>query len=935
VTSPRLPGIGKIARQAREPLVVCLLGLTALSPLVKPTLPRSFDGMFHLFRLLEIHSLMRDRVFFPRWAPDLFYGYGFPVFDFVPHLPYYISSIPHLLGLDLVHTVLTSFGLSLIASGVAMYVFVRDIFGDKAALVAAAAYMYAPFHLYDMLFRGHLPGSWSLVIYPLVLWSFRRLIVRGGTGYLVLGASLYTASFLTHNPAHVIFTPFLVFYVAVLGALTARDRAAAVLRVTAAVLLGIGLSAFFWIPALWDRQYIQLDRFVAAPELDYRSHFIGLGELLAPPPTAQTGRMNPGVPNSLGPVLVALSLLSVVGLRRLRGRGERIHIIVFLCALAGVLFMVSPQSAVVWETVPLLQYLVFPHRFLRLGILVMAVLSGTVTRLFTDDKAFFTPSFLVALATISLIVLTATPLLYPPYYSSLPLNPSFADMMEFERKTGTMGTTSFGEYLPVWVEWVPESSPLEAMYRRSAAIERFDQSNLPEGTKIDSVQYGPLSATVHLRASHATELTYTGLYFPGWQAYVDGVDTPLSPTVGLGLMSLTLPAGEHVVELRFADTIVRAASEALSLFSVAVLAALCAFSLIKRRAAHPLRWLSGPGPSLVRHGQSSELSGPQASALVGAALLLALLKVGIVDVAQTPFKRDFDGQYVQQAQHSLQVNFGDQLTLLGYDLDVGAVHPGQELLVTLYWKAQQQLPEDYSAFVHLVDEQMNIYGQKDSLNPGGYPTHLWPVDEYNQDRHRLLVPPGTPPGQYLVGIGLYNPETMMRVPILADEGHESGMYFLQSIAVQRADRPPSVEELGIDHPLELSFENGMTLLGFTTERETLTPGDFYRVALFWEAEESLDNNYVVALRLLNADGDELLLQQSEPSAGRFPTTRWEAAEIVRDNHALWIPSDFPSGEYELRLAVLDPRGGVVDVATSSAEPGADGWITLLSLPAGR
>ncbi|MDH4209100.1 MAG: hypothetical protein OEV76_09520, partial [Anaerolineae bacterium] len=134
-------------------------------------MPRSFDGMFHLHRLLEIDHLLRQGVLFPRWAPDLAYGYGYPVFNFVPHLPYYLSELPHLVGLSLVHSVLISFGLALLGSGVAMYIFIRDVFGSRAALLSAVAYMYAPFHLYDMFFRGHLPGAWAMVLFPLVLWA--------------------------------------------------------------------------------------------------------------------------------------------------------------------------------------------------------------------------------------------------------------------------------------------------------------------------------------------------------------------------------------------------------------------------------------------------------------------------------------------------------------------------------------------------------------------------------------------------------------------------------------------------------------------------------------------------------------------------------------------------------------------------------------------
>ena len=660
--SPLLQRLGRAIGRARDPLIVCVLGLTALSPLVKSTLPRSFDGLFHLFRLLEIEHLVTQGVPFARWAPDFLYGYGLPVFNFVPHLPYYLAAIPRLVGLDLVHTLLVSFGLSLIASGLAMYVFVKDVFGARAALVAAVAYMYAPFHLYDLLFRGHLPGSWALVLYPLVLWSFRRLALSGRTRYLMLSSTLYAASFLSHNPAHLIFTPFLLFYLAVLLAVAATHRMAAASRVCVALLLGAGLAAFFWIPALLDRQYIQLDRMVSAPELDYRAHFITAGELLAPPPTAYTGLMNPGVPNSLGPVLIALSVLSPLALLRLSGREERVHVIIFLCGLAGVVFMVSPFSAPVWDRMPFLEYLVFPHRILRLGILVMAVLCGLVTRLWPDRKSAFSPAFSVTLISVSLIVFSTIPALYPPYYDSLPLNPSFVDMMEFERSTGTAGTTSFGEYLPVWVEWVPNSSPLEVMYADSTTIERIDEASLPEGTILDSVQYGPLSATIHLRLGHPAQLTYRGLYFPGWRAYVDGKSTPLAPTPGLGLISLAVPAGEHLVEIRFERTTTRSLAESVSLLSLLSLATLGVFSTARVRGVKHVRWLASPARPAERRSAPSPLIGRQTTALVAASVALVLFKVAFVDRTQSPFKRDFDGVHIHEAQYPIEVNFGDLIS---------------------------------------------------------------------------------------------------------------------------------------------------------------------------------------------------------------------------------------------------------------------------------
>jgi hypothetical protein len=930
--------LSRVAVCAVEPALVCLLGLPATVPLWASCLPRSFDGLFHLFRLLQLDHLTRELVVFPRWAPDLLYGYGYPVFNYVPHLPYYVSDLFRSAGLSLVHTILLSFGLALLASGVAMYVFARDVFGSKAAIVSSVAYMYAPFHLYDMLFRGHLPGAWAMVLYPLMLWSFRRLIRDQSRviPYFISSALLYAGSFLSHNPAHLIFTPFLLFYLAFLVWRVQKHRATAAFRAVSALAVGAGLAAFFWIPALWDRQSVQLERMITPPDLDYHSHFITLSDLLALPGTATTGLMNPEVPNNLGPVLVALSILSMFGLWRLRRPEERAHLIIALFGLAGVVFMVLPQSAGLWNALPLLEYLVFPHRFLRLACLVMAILAGSAVRLFVDKQDTLSPSFAVTMASAGLIIVSALSLLYPPYYAGLSLNPTFADMMEFERTTGTMGTTSFGEYLPVWVDWIPRSSPLEPLYASSSAVERLEYASLPEGAHVEKADYGPLWAIIELDAPQPFEAVFNTLYFPGWQAYVDGQKAETGPTTGSGLTSLWVPSGRPVVELRFEDTPVRTVSKAISALSIAAIVLPTAVSrLRRRRSARASRHSGGDATPGAVLGDPPRLTGQQTAVLAAMGFALLIVKIGVLDRLNTPFKREFDGLHATGVQTPLQVNFGDQITLLGYDLLSPQPHPGDSVTVTLYWKPSQQLTTDYSVFVHLVDEDLNIYAQRDSLNPGRYPTRLWRTGEYNEDSHEVLVPPGTPPGDYLLGVGLYDQTTMVRLPIQEEAGHEIGMYFLQPVKVTRAERQPRTSELGMQHQLTLPFDNGMTLLGYTAERDTIVPGDYYRLALFWRADTQLEDRYSVVLRLLDSGGEEVLSGSSEPSAGRYPTNGWEEGEIVRDNRALWVPRGFAAGEYTVELTLLDSAGGTVALEPAAGTPPEGTWLELLAASTGN
>ncbi|HUS70168.1 MAG TPA: hypothetical protein VM075_05245, partial [Anaerolineae bacterium] len=80
-------------------LVVLLLPSFVAITLLQPGLPRTADGYLHLLRVVEIDQGWRDGVFYPRWAPDMAYGYGYPIFNYNAPLLYHITEMVHLMGL--------------------------------------------------------------------------------------------------------------------------------------------------------------------------------------------------------------------------------------------------------------------------------------------------------------------------------------------------------------------------------------------------------------------------------------------------------------------------------------------------------------------------------------------------------------------------------------------------------------------------------------------------------------------------------------------------------------------------------------------------------------------------------------------------------------------------------------------------------------------
>ena len=112
-----------------------------------------------------------------------------------------------------------------------------------------------------------------------------------------------------------------------------------------------------------------------------------------------------------------------------------------------------------------------------------------------------------------------------------------------------------------------------------------------------------------------------------------------------------------------------------------------------------------------------------------------------------------------------------QVSLTGYKIDKTEGKAGETIEVALYWRARQKMVEDYTVFVHLVDEEGTIWGQHDSQPVNGYyPTSFWDQDELVKDKHVLVVGEDALPGEYQIEVGMYRLTDGQRLPIVDQDG---------------------------------------------------------------------------------------------------------------------------------------------------------------------
>jgi len=118
-------------------------------------------------------------------------------------------------------------------------------------------------------------------------------------------------------------------------------------------------------------------------------------------------------------------------------------------------------------------------------------------------------------------------------------------------------------------------------------------------------------------------------------------------------------------------------------------------------------------------------------------------------------------------QYATEANFSGQIKLLGYTLEAEEIKPGDSVQLTLYWQSLANMETSYTVFTHLIDENERIMGQKDNPPVSGlYLTTEWTPGEKVVDRYEIATSPEIPPGEYPIEIGLYEPDSGERLPVL-------------------------------------------------------------------------------------------------------------------------------------------------------------------------
>lgn len=517
-------------------VTVALAWLAAASFLLRHGFPRGTDWTLELVRMAEWRQALAEGQMPPAWAPDLYGGYGSPVFLFYPPLAPALAAGASAVAASLITLLIAVAGAA--AMGWATSATMADGERASASRVAALTLVLQPYLLADLLLRNAQAELLALALLPLALAGLLRADRRPPQAALLLALAVALVT-LTHP-----LTALTLMVILLAGGAFVLRRAAGWGALAAGVGLGLLLSAWSWLPALVLGSWIRRGELLR-DRLDFHRNFLAPGQLI--------GHAHPFSAGWLGPAALLCLLIALLA-GRLSGARRRAALAV-LVGGAALLALQSPAASPVWEAVPWMPLLQFPWRLMG----PLAVLSTLAAALAFGAFAG-SPRVRrgLEIGVLALALLDALPVLR----AARPLPPDVSAGLERNlapeavRAFGHRGTV-FDEYLPagadpgLWRAGYP--GPLLAA---------------PAGVRHRVVRDAGTSAEVEVEAAADTGVLFARWFFPGWTARVDGAEVEVAPGPQ-GVLAVPVPAGRHRVAVRYRQPEIRAVSGWLSLLGLA------------------------------------------------------------------------------------------------------------------------------------------------------------------------------------------------------------------------------------------------------------------------------------------------------------------------------------------------------------------------------
>jgi hypothetical protein len=549
------------------PIITFLFTIPAFSFLLKPGYYNMHDDM-QMIRQLEMEKCFQDGQIPCRWTPDLGYGYGYPLFNFYPPMPYLVGQIYRTLGFSFVNSVKATAVTQIILAAAFMYLLSASIFGPVGGFLASVFYTYAPYHALNIFVRGAMNEAWAAVFFPLCFYYARKLVLEQKNKFIFgLGAS-FAGILLSHNPMALTFTPILFFWILFWMfsqyqkpfVSFLKQRLPLIGKLFLSGLFAAGLTAFYTLPVLFETKHVQINTMFEG-YYHFSVHFAGLYQLFISNfwgDGASVWGPNDDMSFMIGylhwiipVILVIISLVFIYKSRRQLSKLDIRLWLVLLLVFMGffTVFLTHNKSTFIWLLFPIIQKIQFPWRFLNHSSFLLSLSIGSVALLINK---YFSKKTLIASLALSLAVL----FLNISYFTPVQYGP-ITDEQKFSGKAWVNQVTS-GIY-----DYLPTTARIAAL----GPARDFVDDIVPKDVfyTITGGKKGSDWMLFNINLNQPSQLILSQLAFPKFIVLDNGrqIDTEIEPE--LGRLVINLDAGDHQIFVKFTNTPIRTISNYISL----------------------------------------------------------------------------------------------------------------------------------------------------------------------------------------------------------------------------------------------------------------------------------------------------------------------------------------------------------------------------------
>lgn len=526
-------------------IVILLFAIFSSQKLINSEFYTSHDGEGHVIRLIEFDKGLRDGQFPVRLAGRINHGLSYPFFNFNYPLVYYAGETLHTLGFSFVDSFKLLLFFSVLLSGVGIYFLTKERFGILGGVISSIFTMLAPYTFLNMYVRGDVSESLGLSFFILLLLSIDKFIKN--KSYVLSVVLVWSALLLSHNITALLGSIIACLYFLYL-LLKQKEKKYLFVSFFVGGVITLLLTAFFWVPVLFETH---LTKLVELTE-DYKTFFPTFRELIYSP--WGFGPFKEGVvPGEMSPQIGLLHLAVFIGavcaliMRIIRRQTkEKDRFVLFFILLSCILFfLASPLSRILWDVFYPIRYIQIPWRLVGYITIACSVSAGFLVSLLPKTKTKVIGVFILILlllyVTRNQIRVNMFVSFYNPFLSAQVYGPS---------------TTSKDEHMPRFAPRIYNDL--------DAAGELFASTSGTFKRDIWKSNYHKFAVDTKQDAQFRDNTSY----FPGWVGYVDGKEQKLLYKQDeFYRLRLRVPAGQHIVEFYFRETLYRKVSDILSLLT--------------------------------------------------------------------------------------------------------------------------------------------------------------------------------------------------------------------------------------------------------------------------------------------------------------------------------------------------------------------------------